>query len=117
MKKEAERRNIFERYIGEVARASAGITGEDAERIYKALFEQAKIKTAQADVELDEEGKVVKRDPGMERLDRDDNVVIVEERQSLIAGGDDETGDELFEDAAAPVKKSKKRRQRSRSTD
>jgi DNA topoisomerase-6 subunit B len=38
MRREAERRDIFERYIGEIANAVNAITGEDAKKIYEAYF-------------------------------------------------------------------------------
>ncbi len=60
MRREGERRDVFERYIGEIAKALNAITGEDAKRIYDALLEQARRKTAVADQQLDEDGKVVK---------------------------------------------------------
>jgi len=60
MKREGQRRDVFERYIGEIARACNAITGADAEALYEALLRQAKKQTAIADAVLDEEGKVVK---------------------------------------------------------
>lgn len=63
MKAQSDRRDIFQRYIGEVATACAKITGEDAKKIYTALLEQARKKTAEADQLLDDEGKVIKDDP------------------------------------------------------
>ncbi len=117
MKKEAERRNIFERYIGEVAKASAAITGEDAEKIYAALFEQAKKKTAEADQELDDEGNVIKSPSrGQQQLEKDEHVLIVEERQAGVEG-DDADGEELFGNGATTKKKKpakKKRRSKKK---
>lgn len=60
MKREGERRSLFERYIGEVAKACGAITGLDPEPIYEALKETAAKKTERADIELDEEGNLVK---------------------------------------------------------
>jgi DNA topoisomerase-6 subunit B len=108
MQRESERRLVFERYIGEIATACEAMTGTDAKKIYEALLKQAQKKTAEADLELDEDGKVV--DDGG-NLARDDSVIIVEQRQS---GTDDEhepPAANLFEaaaPAAAPVKKKKK---------
>jgi DNA topoisomerase-6 subunit B len=111
MKRESERRSVFERYIGEIARSCEGITGTDAQKVYDALLKQAKRKTEEADYELDDEGKVV--DDGG-RLAADDDVVIVEDRQE----GDDgalSEGETLFGgETPAPAKtKSKKKRSRS----
>jgi hypothetical protein len=65
---------VFERYIGEIAKALNAITGEDAKRIYDALLEQARRKTAIADQELDEDGRVVKDDED----DFGEGVIVVE---------------------------------------
>jgi DNA topoisomerase-6 subunit B len=78
MRREAERRDVFERYIGEIAKACEALTGTEARRVYDALLEQARKKTDIADAILDDEGKVVgsRRE---ERGDDDlgDDVVIV----------------------------------------
>src|SRR5690606_33350582 len=60
MRREAERRDIFERYIGEIAQALHSITGDDAKTLYDALLAQARKRTAIADQQLDEEGKVIR---------------------------------------------------------
>lgn len=72
MRREGERRDVFERYIGEIAKALHAITGEDARRMYDALLEQARAKTRVADQQLDEDGRVVR-----EEEDFDDEGVIV----------------------------------------
>ena len=74
MRRESERRDVFERYIGEIAKAIHAITGDDAKRLYDALLEQARRKTAVADQQLDEDGKVVKEDD--EPFD-DEGVIVV----------------------------------------
>ena len=79
MAKQAERRDVFERYIGEISRAVHAINGEDAKKLYESLLSQAKKRTAIADAKLDEEGKVVKAD---EELKNDDSVVMVEARMT-----------------------------------
>ncbi len=60
MKREAERRDIFERYIGEIAQAINALNGTDTKKLYDALLAQAKKRTAIADLELDDEGKARK---------------------------------------------------------
>jgi DNA topoisomerase-6 subunit B len=60
MKREGERRDVFQKYIGEIAQAVHAITGDDAKRLYDALLAQAKKRTAIADLELDDEGRRVK---------------------------------------------------------
>ncbi len=74
MRREGERRDIFERYIGEVAKACAFITGTNDKALYEALQKQAKRRTAAADTRLDEEGKVVKGEDPL----TDEGVLIVE---------------------------------------
>ncbi|MFM9994471.1 MAG: DNA topoisomerase VI subunit B [Phycisphaerales bacterium] len=74
MRREGERRDVFERYIGEIARSCEAITGANAKELYDALLRQAKRRTAIADAELDEEGRVVKDG---EEFGADDGVVIV----------------------------------------
>lgn len=63
MKREGERRDVFERYIGEISQAIHAIDGTDAKKLYEVLLAQAKKRTAIADAQLDEEGKMVKEDP------------------------------------------------------
>ncbi len=74
MKREAERRDIFERYIGEVAKAVSAVDGTDAKKLYDALLAQAKKRTAIADLQLDEDGrKVQEEDPADQ-----EGVIVVE---------------------------------------
>ncbi|MFO0873062.1 MAG: DNA topoisomerase VI subunit B [Phycisphaerales bacterium] len=96
MAREGERRNAFLRYIGEIAKACEGLTGHKAQPIYDALMKQAQRKTAEVDLVLDDEGKVV--DDGG-RLAKDEDVVIIEERQSAMVEDDAPAKDEdkLFE--------------------
>ena len=56
---ESERRNIFERYIPDVAEALANLTGQNQERLLRDLRAIARQRTAVADVALDENGKPV----------------------------------------------------------
>ncbi|MFN7021379.1 MAG: DNA topoisomerase VI subunit B [Phycisphaerales bacterium] len=74
MKREAERRDIFERYIGEIAKAVSAINGTDAQRLYEALQTQARKRTAIADLQLDEEGKKVKEEDPADQ----EGVIVVE---------------------------------------
>ncbi len=87
MRREGQRRDVFERYIGEIARSCEHLIGTDAEELYDALMRQAKRRTEIADAVLDEDGKVVKNGNGSNgngKLDRDEGVIIVP--------GDDEDG-------------------------
>ncbi len=63
MKREGERRDVFQKYIGEISKAVSEINRMDAKRLYEALLAQAKKRTAVADLQLDEEGRAVKEDP------------------------------------------------------
>jgi len=82
MRREGERRDVFERYIGEIAKAINDITGEDARKVYDALLKQARSRTAVADQVLDEDGKVLKDEPMDE-----DGVIVVPESMAAGAGG------------------------------
>jgi DNA topoisomerase-6 subunit B len=60
MKREGERRDVFERYIGEITKAISAITQAEAKPLYDALLAQARKRTAIADLELNDEGRAVK---------------------------------------------------------
>lgn len=74
VKQEGERRNVFLRYLGEVASAVSVINATDRDALYDKLVEVAKKKTAEADIELDERGKPLEA----EEEDFGDNVLIIE---------------------------------------
>ena len=67
VKQEGERRNIFLRYLGEVATAVSDINKADREKLYDQLLAVAKKKTAEADVKLDERGKPIEEDEDLAR--------------------------------------------------
>ena len=98
---EGERRSIFERYIVDVAEALANITGSNKDKLIKELQSIARERTAEADVELDEEGKPIKADEvSKDAFAGDENTVIVEE--NVPPAGAEET---LFEEQAAGKRK------------
>jgi len=72
VKQEGERRSVFLRYLGEVARAVNAINGTDAEQLYHRLLKVAQRKTAEADVKYDDRGRKIEVDNFGE------NVLIVE---------------------------------------
>jgi DNA topoisomerase-6 subunit B len=74
MRRESERRDVFERYIGEITKAVSAINGTDAKKLYAALQEQAKKRTAIADLQLDEDGKAIKDEDPADQ----EGVIIVE---------------------------------------
>ncbi len=75
MRREAERRDVFERYIGEIAKACNAINGADTKKLYDAMLAQAKKRTAIADLQLDEEGKKVEESDPADQ----EGVIIVEQ--------------------------------------
>ncbi|HEV3138636.1 MAG TPA: DNA topoisomerase VI subunit B [Pirellulales bacterium] len=79
VKQEGERRNIFLRYLGEVAIAVSEINRADRKKLYDQLLLVAKRKTASADMKLDERGKKVDEEPE----DFGDNVLIVEPKSEF----------------------------------
>lgn len=62
MKREGERRDVFQKYIGEISKAVSAINGEDTKKLYEALLAQAKKRTAIADQQLDDEGRKIKEE-------------------------------------------------------
>jgi DNA topoisomerase VI subunit B len=77
MKREGERRDVFERYIGEITKAVNAINGTDANKLYETLLAQARKRTAIADIELDDEGKA-RKDKGEDDGDDQEGVLIVD---------------------------------------
>lgn len=84
---EGQRRNIFLRYLGEVAGAVSQINGVDRKKLYEQLLAIAKKKTAEADVKLDDRGKPIVED---DDLDLGDNCIIVSQNVSPAAAGEPE---------------------------
>lgn len=109
MQHQAERRGIFARYIGEIAKSCEAITGTPAKAVYDALKKMADQKTAEADFQLDQDGNFIADDDG---LANDDNVVVLNAEQKITA---DQIDTDLFGD---PVKGksrgSKKSRKKAR---
>jgi DNA topoisomerase VI subunit B len=74
---EGERRNLFLRYVGEVATAVSRVNGADRKKLYDQLLEVAKKRTAEADIELDDRGKPI------EEEDYGENVIIVPPEEAM----------------------------------
>ncbi|MBY0311645.1 MAG: DNA topoisomerase VI subunit B [Phycisphaerales bacterium] len=92
MKREAARRDVFERYIGEITQAINAINGADAKQVYDALLNQARKRTAVADLQLDDEGKKVKEEDPADQ----EGVIIVEAAPETVgpaAGGKGKSGE------------------------
>jgi DNA topoisomerase-6 subunit B len=112
-KLEAQRRDIFGRYIPDVAEALANLTGSSEERILRDLRAIARQRTAEADVVLDENGKPIEAEAADEddkTLNGDDSTLIVPENETT------EIPEDLFEDNGNGKSRSKKNsRRRKRS--
>ena len=73
VRQEGERRNIFLRYLGEVANAVSEINRANRRDLYEQLLKIATKKTAEADVKLDSRGRPIE-----EELDLGENVLIID---------------------------------------
>ncbi len=80
---EGQRRQIFLRYLGEVATAVSTISEVDRGQLYDQLLEVAKRRTFEADKSLDERGEYVAGD----LPDFGDNVLIVDPTEPIEAEG------------------------------
>jgi DNA topoisomerase-6 subunit B len=96
VRQEGERRNVFLRYLGEVATAVNEINGRKRDELYNLLLKVAKRKTETADKKIDESGKFV--DPSENEYG--DNVLIVSQEPSPPAAAN--------EAASQPKRKSRK---------
>jgi len=79
VKHEGERRNIFLRYLGEVATAVSRINQADPDRLYNQLLLIAEKKTADADVKLDDRGRPIEEN----EQDFGKNVLIIDPAESI----------------------------------
>jgi DNA topoisomerase-6 subunit B len=75
VKQEGDRRNVFLRYLGEVATAVSDINGTNRDKLYQQLLRVAKRKTAEADAQYDRHGKKVEPT----EAEYGDNVLIVDQ--------------------------------------
>jgi DNA topoisomerase-6 subunit B len=80
VKQQGDRRQIFLRYLGEVAGAVSEINSVDKTALYDQLVAVAKKRTSDADMKIDERGKAVK-----EELEMGKNVLIVDPLESAAA--------------------------------
>jgi DNA topoisomerase-6 subunit B len=74
VKQEGERRNVFLRYLGEVATAVSDLNRTNRDELYQRLVRVAKRKTGEADTRLDDRGRRIDEDE--ESFGR--NVLIVD---------------------------------------
>lgn len=82
MKREGERRDVFQKYIGEISNAINAINGTDKKKLYDVLLQQAKKRTAIADLQLDEEGRKIKEEDPADQ----EGVLVVESAMSTHPG-------------------------------
>ena len=121
---EGQRRQIFLRYLGEVASAVSQINGSDRQQVHEQLLAVAKKKTAEADIKLDESGKPI--DEQDEPMNLGDNVIIVPQTipgldTAAASGGDESSSDDdhlgdSSDDTAesVPVRRRKKKYSKKR---
>ena len=74
VKQQGDRRQIFLRYLGEVASAVSEINAVDRAALYDQLVSVAKKRTSDADMKLDDRGKPIED----AELDLGENVLIVD---------------------------------------
>jgi DNA topoisomerase-6 subunit B len=75
VKQQSDRRQIFLRYLGEVATAVSDINAADRAALYEQLLSVAKKRTADADMKLDDRGRPIE---DIEDLAKAENVLIVD---------------------------------------
>jgi len=80
VKHEGQRRQVFLRYLGEVAGAVSRIRNTDRDQLYNRLLELAKKRTFEADKKIDESGQFV------DESKFGDNVLIVDPAEAVEAG-------------------------------
>ena len=79
VRQQGERRNVFLRYLGEVASAVSEINQANRDELYGRLLRVAKKRTADADVKLDSRGRPVDE----EETDFGQNVIVVDAAEDL----------------------------------
>jgi DNA topoisomerase-6 subunit B len=82
VKQQGERRQIFLRYLGEVATAVSEINAADRSQLYEQLLSVAKKRTADADMKLDDRGRPIEKP---EELELGKNVLIVDPTEAPAA--------------------------------
>jgi DNA topoisomerase-6 subunit B len=74
VKQQSNRREIFLRYLKEVAAAVSEVNGVDPSRLYEQLVKVAKKRTSEADMVLDNRGRPIED----QEMDLGENVLIVD---------------------------------------
>jgi len=89
---QGERRNVFLRYLGEVATAVSRINRTDRDQLYEQLVRLARKKTAEADLKLDDRGRPINEELGNGELGP--NVLIVDPSQRRATQSSGSNGDD-----------------------
>ncbi len=76
---EGDRRNVFLRYLGEVAKAVSEINQADRKELYDTLLKVARKKTREADLKLDSRGRLIDQ----QEEEFGDNVLIVDPSEAV----------------------------------
>ncbi|TWT90934.1 DNA topoisomerase VI subunit B [Pseudobythopirellula maris] len=79
VKQQSDRREVFLRYLKEVATAVSEINAAEERELYDQLVKVAEKRTAEADMKLDDRGRPIEEDPT--ELNLGDNVLIVDPAQ------------------------------------
>jgi DNA topoisomerase VI subunit B len=116
MQRQAARRDVFERYIGEISKAIHAINGTDAKKLYEKLLFEARKRTAIADAQLDEEGNTVKKDE-TEELKDDEGVVMVQSRAAHLTEAEAPAEESTKQGDLVSLRTAKKPRKRPVSDD
>ena len=98
VKQQSDRREIFMRYLKEVAGAVSVINAAEERELYEQLLALAKKHTSEADMKLDDRGKPIEEKP--EEMDLGDNVLIVDpmSHEAAINRVSSEDSEEISED-------------------
>jgi len=83
-KREGERRSVFERYIPEVVAAVRSMTRVNTDQLRRDLLATARRITEEADIELDEHGKPIKRPPELDV--QAENTIVIDRENDGPAG-------------------------------
>ena len=76
VKQQSDRREVFLRYLKEVAGAVSVINAAEEKELYEQLLKVAKKRTSDADMKLDDRGRPIEDDPT--QMDLGNNVLIVD---------------------------------------
>jgi len=82
VKQQSDRRQVFMRYLGEVATAVSEINAVDRQALYERLLDVAKKRTTEADMKFDDRGRPIE---DSDELASAENVLIVDPTQATAA--------------------------------